>query len=94
MPNPFGERQTLIACEGEGLASCRCVPGYVGCDNKDEDHASKSVDAGCADCCGEDVDERVARWIIDGIVNACDGEQVSDQQNDRQDAVSEITPED
>jgi len=77
--DPFGEWEAVVTGESEGLTSCGCVPGDICRDDKNEDHDCETVHACGVDSRAENVDERVAGWIVQCIIYASDGEEVGNQ---------------
>jgi len=91
--DPAGEREALVAREGEGLARRGRVEGDVAGDDEDEDHDGQRVDAAGRDGLLEDVDEGEAGRVADGVGDGRQAEEEGQQQDEAEDAVEHVGPE-
>ena len=92
--DPGGEGQAVVAREGEGLARGRRVEGHVAGHDEDQHHDRKRVDAARRDGLLEHVDEREAARVVDGVVHRRDREEVGHQEDEGEEAVADVRPDD
>ena len=93
MSDPLGEWEAVVTSESKCLTSCGCVPGNVGRNDENENHDCEAVDACCVDGRAENINKRVSRGIVNCIIDACNREEVGNEQDDGHDSVAEVTPE-
>ena len=90
--DPACKGQAIVTRKGKGLTRRRGIEGDVAGNDEYQDHDGEGVDAACWNRFLEYVNEGISRWVVDRVFNGRDREDKSDDEDEGEEAVADVTP--